>query len=176
MEKIDDLDLLNSLRRSDRIKTIVTIKQHHKELEIAEKLKKHNSATDSLSNMDLNEQNENSSHTPETDELHKNNEVGEDFMQMTPPAKVKDRLDRFSEKENESTKSPLSSNSQTLLDSQSIHSYSPGNSLDSPKSFKKIILTKSSNENNQSISIDQPTFEFPPDYQCIDKNMYACKR
>lgn len=40
INNLDDADDIN-LRRSDRIKVIVTKKQHHKELEFAEKLKKH---------------------------------------------------------------------------------------------------------------------------------------
>lgn len=51
---VEDELLSASLRRSDRIKTIETTKQQNKEMEIAEKLKRHRDRADSASNMNEN--------------------------------------------------------------------------------------------------------------------------
>ena len=72
----------NLVRRSDRIKTIEVIKQHTKEMELAEKIKKHNSSN----SIDfLHDQNSNNSLNSDT---HTN---------ANTPAKINNRLQRLSE-------------------------------------------------------------------------------
>ena len=178
---VDDCDLSNSLRRSDRIKTIVTIKQHHKELEIAEKLKKFVVEP----NSDLNESQKLVSladtETLENGDLdHQEYKNDDDPFDSTRPARIKDRLDRLSGKENElKSASIISSSCQSSLADSVIDSPSMVDSSPVKTSRKYLNSNKPTTGENQASGIteQQPSeFEFPPDYQCIDKNIYVCKR
>jgi hypothetical protein len=115
-------------RRSDRIKVIATLKQHHKELEIAEKIRKRSEAQGALTSAQANygDYDEEGGGGDELEGLQKN------------PFKIKDRWRRWSEKENETSAAASPS---------FMPSYSPSNSNNSPRSgaggaYKKLLLDK----------------------------------
>jgi hypothetical protein len=184
-----------SLRRSDRIKVIETKKQHHKELVIAEKIKKHHTHThDSNSNDGI----ENG--TPRSDSEHCNDislaaNQSEDFDKM-PAVKVKDRWRRFSEKELCENSDQLLNKSSTTVQLVSTNLNSPckaesttfsPNKFDSPRAFKKMLLNKAACESLDSqqssssiiISSSECNVDFKELYSLydhIDENLYLCTK
>ena len=192
----DDLDQershKKSLRRSDRIKVIETKKQHHKELVIAEKIKKHHTH-----NHDSNDGVENG--TPRSDSEHCNDislaaNPSEDLDKMQA-VKVKDRWRRFSEKElcAENSDQLLNNKNSTELVLTNLNSpckaesttFSP-NKFDSPRAFKKMLLNKaacesldSSSSHTNIISSNEFNVDFKELYSLydhIDENLYLCKK
>ncbi len=125
-----------NLRRSSRIKTIETIRQHHKVMKIAEKVKNHND--NNQTEMIKNETQDNAS----TENL---------------PIKVKDRWRRYSEIDLYDSLSPQSSNIQAteensltlanlMIKPNIINSPSSSSLTNSPRAYKKLLLDKAVNE------------------------------
>ena len=170
------------IRRSDRIKVIETIKQHHKELEIAEKIKKL-STTTGVSGADF------------TSDMIKEEIINDEEQEETEevktylPMKIKERWRRYSEKEWESSSRSPSSLCQTSV------AGSPSNSGSPHRAFKKIILDKVVNETSASaasllmvnttttnsetkrdteLAFDQDTLSSL--YENIDENLFVTKK
>ena len=144
----DDDDEEIRQRRSDRIKVIETLKQHHKELEIAEKIKKHSNVQQQTND-------------------HADNEKSSSNYN---PVKIKDRWRRWSEKENEND-----CNQTPPLTASSPSSNSPSFSRGS---YKKIILDKLICEQKQQVEEQTPfDFSTISDlYDHIDENVFVTKK
>ena len=147
---IDDDDEEIRQRRSDRIKVIETLRQHHKELEIAEKIKKHSNVQQQTND-------------------HADNEKSSSNYN---PVKIKDRWRRWSEKENEND-----CNQTPPLTASSPSSNSPSFSRGS---YKKIILDKLICEQQQQQQVEEQTpFDFSTIsdlYEHIDENVFVTKK
>lgn len=161
---IDFSEFNSDLRRSNRIKTIETIKQHHKVLKIAEKIKNHNGALNQISEpTSLTDNIENKDEIIKTENNSaKTQSNTEETTCEHIPMKVKDRWRRYSEIECESSQSSLpvlnsfvssesnlSSSSNLLLKLNNNLLNSPSSSVSgtsSPGAYKKILLNKAVNE------------------------------
>lgn len=140
-------DDLASLRRSDRIKVIETKKQHHKELEIANKLRKRSNHEPTENNL--------------LDSASKDDSVT-DFQ------KSKDQ--------DNSLISDSSSPVQSLSILPQINQNSPNSlqNVDSLNGIKRFSLNKSANDSQVEQTSEK--FVWPSDYEQIDENLYVCKR
>ena len=154
-EKLHKCAKDSRIRRSDRIKVIETKKQHHKELEIAEKIKKHSSNLsnhhqDSNSNEPLDESLAGQMEAQKIEDT----DTQQDPTTKAPneidrlPVKIKDRWRRYSEKEYENSNLSPSLLYLTPPQTTQINVNSPSTS-----SSKFDVMTTNSQASVSSFSV-----------------------
>ncbi len=190
-------ELGDIVRRSDRIKTIEVIKQHHNELKIAEKIKQHiNHHPGTPSDENQREISFNSPEFPYDQPIslklkeRRVSELSEAFMQTPNASFSPQQINIFPNSDLEfSNKAVLIHRNNSLYNSPNSNSPVSLNT-DSPKGFKKNLLSKTVNEAIQIQKIGDSfkntineiqnyvplTENVDKTYERIEDNIYLCKR